>query len=65
MIILYGINDNILIPNLYYLGVYQDESKIRAIQRNKYFGGLEPNPRKLIKQWCTFLPPHWELQKYI
>ena len=25
--LIHGINDNILIPNLYYLAVYQDETK--------------------------------------
>ena len=37
MVLLHGINDNILIPNLYYLGVYQDETKkLIALQRDKY-----------------------------
>ena len=37
MIFLHGINDNVLIPNLYYLGVYQDEEKKRYLKRDKYF----------------------------
>ena len=31
------INYNILIPHPYYSGVYQDEEKNRALQRDKYF----------------------------
>ena len=46
MLLLHGINDNILIPKLSYLGVYQDEEKMKAPQRDKYtFWGLEPNKK--------------------
>ena len=47
MILLSGINDHILIPHLSYLGVYQDEEKIRDLQRDKYFLGVgTKNPKK-------------------
>ena len=48
--LLIGINDNIIIPRPYYLGVYQDEAKMRALQRNKCFLGLETNQKKLSKR---------------
>ena len=35
--LLYGINNNILISHLSYLGLYHDEPKMRALQRDKYF----------------------------
>ena len=38
--LLHGINDNILIPHLYYSGVYQDKEKMRAIQRDKHVFGV-------------------------
>ena len=39
--LLRGLNDNILIPNLYYLGVYQDEEKNEiSTWRQICFGGL-------------------------
>ena len=44
--LLHGINDNILIPNLSYLGVYQDEEK-RAIQRDKYCFWVGIKPQKM------------------
>ena len=40
MIFLRSIHDSILIIHLSYLGVYQDESKIRALQINDIFGGF-------------------------
>ena len=35
MMLLRGINENILISHLYYLGVYQDEAQVKALQRDK------------------------------
>ena len=35
--LLHGINDNIVVYHLSYTGVYQDEAKMRALQRDKYF----------------------------
>ena len=34
--ILHSIHDNIIIPQSSYLGVYKDEEKNRALQRDKY-----------------------------
>ena len=53
--LLHGINYNILIYYLSYLGVYQDETKMRALQRNKYFGGVDTNTKKLTKRRCKFI----------
>ena len=41
--LLHGINDNILIPNLYYLGVYQDEAKILELYKeiNIFWVGIK------------------------
>ena len=47
--LLHGINDNILITHLSYSGMYQDEANMRALQRDKYFFGLEPNPPKNLQ----------------
>ena len=41
--LLHGIDYNILIYYPSYSGVYQDEENKRALQRDKYFLGLEPN----------------------
>ena len=35
MMLLCGINDNLLISHLSYLGVYQDEAQVRDLQRDK------------------------------
>ena len=44
--ILHGKKDNILIPHLYYSGLYQNEKKMRCIQRDKYcFGCNQPLPQ--------------------
>ena len=37
MMLLHVINDIIIISRSSYSGVYQDEAKIRALQRDKYF----------------------------
>ena len=34
--LLHGINNNILIPHMYYLGLYQDEAKMIFLQIYKY-----------------------------
>ena len=39
MVLLHVINDNIIILRPYYWGVYQDESKMRVLMRDKYFLG--------------------------
>ena len=36
MMLIHGKNDNILIPRLSYLGVYQDEAKTITLQRDEY-----------------------------
>ena len=41
MVLLYGINDNIIIPHPSYLGVYQYEKKIITLTRYKYIFGSE------------------------
>ena len=33
--------------------------KMRALQRDKYIGGLELNKEKLTKRWCKFLRQQW------
>ena len=43
---MHGINDNILITPLYYLGVYPDEAKKWDLYKEVILGGLEPNPPK-------------------
>ena len=43
--LLRGINYTILIYHPSYSGVYQNEAKMRALQRDKYFSGLEPNKK--------------------
>ena len=49
MILLHGINDNILIPHLYYLGVYQDEEKNERLKKDKYVLGVGTKPLKTDK----------------
>ena len=46
--LLYGINNNILISHLSYLGLYHNEPKMRALQRDKYFFGWEPSKKKVV-----------------
>ena len=41
MVLLHGINNNIIIPRPSYFGVYQDEAKIRVLQGDKYFWGWD------------------------
>ena len=45
MVLLHGINDNIIIPHPSYSGVYQDEEKMRSLIRDKYVFGIEPNQK--------------------
>ena len=45
MVLLRDINDNIIIPHLYYSSVYQYEAKMRALTRDKYFLGRNQNKR--------------------
>ena len=42
--LLHGINDNILVPHLYYSGMYQDEAKKWELYKdiNILGGGVEP-----------------------
>ena len=50
MMLIQGINDNILIPHLSYLGVFQDEAKkLHLYKEINVFWGLEPNPQKTDK----------------
>ena len=59
MMIINGINDNILIRHPSYLGVYQYEAKNEISKRDKCFWGVETKPKKLTKQWCTFIHQRW------
>ena len=45
IVLLHGINDNIIIPHPYYSGVYEYKAKMRSLQRDKCFFGLEPNKK--------------------
>ena len=45
MILIHGINDNILIPRLSYLGVYQYEEKRDLFKEISNVFGLEPNKK--------------------
>ena len=61
MIIIYCLNDKILIPHPSFLGVHQNEAKIRALQIYKYVLGVETKQKiKLTKGCCTFLLQHWD-----
>ena len=43
---IHGINDNILIPHPYYLGVYKYEGKMRGLHIDIYFGGVGTKQKK-------------------
>ena len=46
MVLLHGINDNIMIPHPSYSGVYQDKAKkTRSLQRDEYSFGSETNKK--------------------
>ena len=45
MMILCGINNNILISHPSYSSLYQDGAKMRALQRDKYFFGVGTKPK--------------------
>ena len=47
--LLYVMNVNIRIYHPSQSRVYQDEAKMRALQRDKYFWGLEPNQKIIDK----------------
>ena len=46
--LLHGVNDNILIYCPSYLSVYQDESKKRALRRDKYIFWVGTKPQKKL-----------------
>ena len=54
IIIIIGINDNILISSLYYLGVYQDEAKNESYTKILLFLVWDQT-KKLTKLRCTLL----------
>ena len=47
--LIHGINDNIRIPHLSYLGVYQYEFNMRALQKDKYLFWVGTKPQKTDK----------------
>ena len=54
--LLHNINNNILISNPYFLGIYQDESEKWDIYQDiDIFLGLEPNKNKILKLWFMLL----------
>ena len=55
MMLLHGINNNIIFYHLYYSGVYEGEAKIGSLQRYKYLFWVGTEPNNLTKQWCTLL----------
>ena len=57
MMLIHGIYDNILIPNLYYWVCTKIKQKMRALQRDKYFLGCKQ--KKLTKGGCMFIRQHW------
>ena len=59
MVLLHGINDNIIIPYPFYLDVYQNEAKMRALKRDKYFLELEQNKTKQSKGGARFSVNIW------
>ena len=56
---LHGINDNILVPNLSYLGVYQYEAKNERSTKIYIYFWVETKQNNLTKGPCTFLRLHW------
>ena len=54
MIFIHGIDNNILNSGARFLRVYQEESKMRALPRDKYFGGLKPNQNNLENGGARF-----------
>ena len=54
MIVLHGTNDNILIPNMSYLGVYQDEEEKWDLYKVIILFGLEPHQKDRRKGGARF-----------
>ena len=63
MILLHGINNNILITHIYYLGVYRDYAKMRALQMQKYKFWVETKPGKNWKTVVHVYPSTLGLKK--
>ena len=55
MLLLNGINDNIIIPRLYYSGVYQDKAKKELLQKINIFG-VGTKPKKTDKTVVQISP---------
>ena len=49
MVLLHVIDDNIIILRPYYWSVYQDESKMRVLRRDKYFLGWNETKKTDIR----------------
>ena len=61
-----GINDNILVPHLSYLGLYQDKAKTREVYKGTILGGgWNQNPQKYDKIVVQISPSTLVILKYI
>ena len=61
IVLIHGIDDNIIITNPFYLGVYQDEAKNKSSK--KWFFGVGTKYKKMTKRWWMFLRQHWNFFK--
>ena len=62
--LLHDVNDNTIITNLSYLGIYQDKAKKWELNKEINYFWVGTKQKKLTTRWYKFLQQYWKLKIY-